>query len=241
MGIIVQKYGGTSVGNIAKIRRVARKIISSHKRGEHVVVVVSAMAGETDRLLGMAYELSDAPAQRELDLLLSSGERVSAALLAITIRSMGVAAVSFTGRQVGILTDSSHFKARIKKIDAQRIRKTIESGKIPVIAGFQGISEEGEVTTMGRGGSDLSAVAIASALKADQCLIFKDDVDGVYTSDPSLVPGSRKISRISYEEMLEITGLGAKVLHNRAVEVAAKYNVPVRILPTFGTGRGTLL
>ncbi|MFQ5559791.1 MAG: aspartate kinase [Nitrospinota bacterium] len=241
MALIVQKYGGTSVADLAKIKRVAKKIGKYSKDGNQVVVVVSAMAGETDRLLHMADSLSGEPPQRELDLLLSSGERISSALLAISLRSSGVDALSFTGRQVGILTDSAHFKARIKKIDAKRITETLESGAVPVIAGFQGINENGDVTTMGRGGSDLSAVAIASALQAEECLVFKDDVDGVYTSDPSVVPSARKLPWVSYEEMLEMSGTGAKVLHSRAVEVAAKYDVRLRVLSTFGRGEGTLI
>ena len=241
MALLVYKYGGTSVGNLEKIREVAKKVVDACNSGDHVVVVVSAMAGETDRLLKMAHQLSGEPSQRELDLLLSSGERISASLLAMAIQSMGHRAISFTGRQVGIITDSFHFRARIKKITAERIKEAIEKGIIPIVAGFQGISEKGDVTTLGRGGSDITAVALASALKAKECIIYKDDVDGVYTADPSVVPNARRIKKISYEEMLEMASLGAKVLQSRSVEFAAKFNVPIHVKPTFGEGEGTLV
>ena len=241
MSLLVYKYGGTSVGNLEKIREVAKKVVDACNSGDHVVVVVSAMAGETDRLLKMAHQLSGEPSQRELDLLLSSGERISASLLAMAIQSMGHRAISFTGRQVGIITDSFHFRARIKKITAERLKEAIEKGIIPIVAGFQGISEKGDVTTLGRGGSDITAVALASALKAKECIIYKDDVDGVYTADPSVVPNARRIKKISYEEMLEMASLGAKVLQSRSVEFAAKFNVPIHVKPTFGEGEGTLV
>lgn len=241
MALLVYKYGGTSVGNLEKIREVAKKVVDACNSGDHVVVVVSAMAGETDRLLKMAHQLSGEPSQRELDLLLSSGERISASLLAMAIQSMGHRAISFTGRQVGIITDSFHFRARIKKITAERLKEAIEKGIIPIVAGFQGISEKGDVTTLGRGGSDITAVALASALKAKECIIYKDDVDGVYTADPSVVPNARRIKKISYEEMLEMASLGAKVLQSRSVEFAAKFNVPIHVKPTFGEGEGTLV
>ena len=241
MSLLVHKYGGTSVGNLEKIREVAKKVVDACNSGDHVVVVVSAMAGETDRLLKMAHQLSGEPSQRELDLLLSSGERISASLLAMAIQSMGHRAISFTGRQVGIITDSFHFRARIKKITAERLKEAIEKGIIPIVAGFQGISEKGDVTTLGRGGSDITAVALASALKAKECIIYKDDVDGVYTADPSVVPNARRIKKISYEEMLEMASLGAKVLQSRSVEFAAKFNVPIHVKPTFGEGEGTLV
>lgn len=241
MSLLVHKYGGTSVGNLEKIREVAKKVVDACNSGDHVVVVVSAMAGETDRLLKMAHQLSGEPSQRELDLLLSSGERISASLLAMAIQSMGYKAISFTGRQVGIITDSFHFRARIKKITAERLKEAIEKGIIPIVAGFQGISEKGDVTTLGRGGSDITAVALASALKAKECIIYKDDVDGVYTADPSVVPNARRIKKISYEEMLEMASLGAKVLQSRSVEFAAKFNVPIHVKPTFGEGEGTLV
>jgi len=232
MSLLVYKYGGTSVGNLEKIREVAKKVVDACNSGDHVVVVVSAMAGETDRLLKMAHQLSGEPSQRELDLLLSSGERISASLLAMAIQSMGYMAISFTGRQVGIITDSFHFRARIKKITAERLKEAIEKGIIPIVAGFQGISEKGDVTTLGRGGSDITAVALASALKAKECIIYKDDVDGV---------NARRIKKISYEEMLEMASLGAKVLQSRSVEFAAKFNVPIHVKPTFGEGEGTLV
>ena len=241
MALLVYKYGGTSVGNLEKIREVAKKVVDACNSGDHVVVVVSAMAGETDRLLKMAHQVSSEPSQRELDLLLSSGERISASLLAMAIQSMGYRAISFTGRQVGIITDSFHFRARIKKITADRLKEAIEKGVIPIVAGFQGISEKGDVTTLGRGGSDITAVALASALKAKECIIYKDDVDGVYTADPSVVPNARRIKKISYEEMLEMASLGAKVLQSRSVEFAAKFNVPIHVKPTFGEGEGTLV
>ncbi|HAP66974.1 MAG TPA: aspartate kinase [Nitrospinae bacterium] len=241
MALLVYKYGGTSVGNIDKIREVAKKVVDACNSGNHVVVVVSAMAGETDRLLKMAHQVSGEPSQRELDLLLSSGERISASLLAMAIQSMGHKAISFTGRQVGIITDSFHYRARIKKITAERLKDAIKKGITPIVAGFQGISEKGDVTTLGRGGSDITAVALASALKADRCIIYKDDVDGVYTADPSVVPNARRIKKISYEEMLEMASLGAKVLQSRSVEFAAKFNVPILVKSTFREGEGTLV
>ncbi len=241
MSLVVHKYGGTSVGNLEKIRDVAKKVVDACNAGDHVVVVVSAMAGETDRLLKMAHRISSEPSQRELDLLLSNGERVSASLLAMAIQAMGQRAISFTGRQVGIITDSVHFKARIKKITAERLKDAMEKGIIPIVAGFQGISETGDVTTLGRGGSDITAVALASALNAEKCIIYKDDVDGVYTADPSVVPDARRLSRISYEEMLEMASLGAKVLQSRSVEFAAKFGVTILVKPTFGEGEGTLV
>ncbi|MBI4377840.1 MAG: aspartate kinase [Nitrospinae bacterium] len=241
MSLVIQKYGGTSVGNLEKIRDVAKKIVSDCNAGDHVVVVVSAMAGETDRLLKMAHQVSDEPSQRELDLLLSSGERIAASLLAMAIQSMGYRAISFTGRQVGIVTDSAHFRARIKKITAERLREAVENGITPIVAGFQGISEKGDVTTLGRGGSDITAVALTAALKADRCIIYKDDVDGVYTADPSVVHNARRLKKISYEEMLEMASLGAKVLQSRSVEFAAKFGIPILVKPTFGDGEGTLV
>jgi len=238
--LIVQKYGGTSVGSIEKIKNVARKIIRTKKEGHRVVVVVSAMAGETDRLLSMAHSITPTPPEREVDVLLSSGERVTIALLAIALTSMGYPALSLTGRQVGIITDSAHTRAKIKRVEATRIWEALEKGFIPVIAGFQGISEESDVTTLGRGGSDLTAVAIAAALRADLCDIYTD-VEGVFTADPNIVDNARKLEKITYEEMLELASLGAKVLQSRAVEYAARYGVKVRVLSTFKEGTGTLL
>ena len=240
MALIVQKFGGTSVGNIDRIRNVAQRVAKVKAAGHDVVVVVSAMAGETDRLLKLAQQVSSNPSDREVDLLLSSGERVTSALLALTLQEMGFRAQAFTGRQVGIMTDSTHTKARIERITADRVREAIDQGIIPVVAGFQGINEKSDVTTLGRGGSDLTAVAIAAALKADRCDIYTD-VDGVYTTDPHVAPNARRLEKISYEEMLEMASLGAKVLQVRSVEFAAKYQVPVRVLSSFTEGNGTLV
>ena len=238
--LIVQKFGGTSVGNIERIRNVACKVAKTRDEGHEVVVVVSAMSGETDRLMALAHEITSSPVEREMDLLLSSGERVTIALLAITLNSMGYPSKAFTGRQVGIITDSIHTKARIERVGAERVREALNHGIIPVVAGFQGISEESDVTTLGRGGSDLTAVAIAAALKADQCDIYTD-VDGVYTADPNVVVEARRLDKISYEEMLELASLGAKVLQNRSVEYAAKYGVRLRVVSSFKEGSGTML
>ncbi len=205
-----------------------------------MVVVLSAMSGETDRLIKLAHEVTPNPDERELDMLLSTGERVTIALLAMELRGRGINARSYTGRQVGILTDSAHTKARIARVSADRIREALKEGIVPVVAGFQGINEKSDVTTLGRGGSDLSAVALAAALKADRCIIFTD-VDGVYTADPNIVPAARRIDKISYEEMLEMASLGAKVLQTRSVEFAAKFNVPVEVNSSFKEGRGTLV
>ncbi|HEU4686452.1 MAG TPA: aspartate kinase [Nitrospira sp.] len=240
MALIVQKYGGTSVGTLERIHRVADRVQLAHKEGHRVVVVLSAMSGETDRLLKMAHEITAFPDERELDMLLSTGERVTIALLAMELRGRGLDARSFTGRQVGILTDNSHTKARITKVTAERIRDSLEKGVIPIVAGFQGINEQSDVTTLGRGGSDLTAVALAGALNADRCVIFTD-VDGVYTTDPNIVPSARRIERISYEEMLEMASLGAKVLQSRSVEFAAKFNVPLEVNSSFKEGKGTLV
>ncbi|MBI5044062.1 MAG: aspartate kinase [Nitrospirae bacterium] len=240
MSLIVQKYGGTSMGSIERIKNVARRVAASKDAGNDVVVVVSAMSGETDRLIKLATDISSSPDDRELDMLVSTGERVSIALLAMALIDMGYKARSFTGRQVGIITDSAHTKARIEKITAERIKEALEEGTIPIVAGFQGIDEKSDVTTLGRGGSDTTAVALAAALKADMCDIYTD-VDGVYTSDPNIVANARKLNKISYEEMLEMASLGAKVLHSRSVEFAAKYNVPLRVLSSFTNNSGTLV
>ena len=240
MSLIVQKYGGTSMGSIERIKNVARRVAAAKDAGDDVVVVVSAMSGETDRLIKLANGISSSPDDRELDMLVSTGERVSIALLAMALIDMGYKARSFTGRQVGIITDSVHTKARIEKITAERIKEALEEGTIPIVAGFQGIDEKSDVTTLGRGGSDTTAVALAAALKADMCDIYTD-VDGVYTSDPNIVPNARKLNKISYEEMLEMASLGAKVLHSRSVEFAAKYNVPLRVLSSFTNNSGTLV
>lgn len=240
MALIVQKYGGTSVGNIERIQNVAERVAKVKAAGNDVVVVVSAMAGETDRLLKLAQQVTSNPGEREVDMLLSSGERVTSALLALALQEKGFKAQAFTGRQVGIITDSMHTKAKIERIAADRVREAIDTGIIPVIAGFQGINEKSDVTTLGRGGSDLTAVALAAALKAECCDIFTD-VDGVYTTDPHVVPGARRLKKISYEEMLEMASLGAKVLQTRSVEFAAKYRVPVRVRSSFNEGEGTLV
>lgn len=240
MSLIVHKYGGTSVGTVERIHRVADRVAQASREGHHVVVVLSAMSGETDRLIKLAHEVTAAPDERELDMLLSTGERVTIALLAMELRGRGINARSFTGRQVGIITDSAHTKARIARVTADRIKEALKQGVIPVVAGFQGINEQSDVTTLGRGGSDLSAVALAAALKADRCIIFTD-VDGVYTADPNIVPTARRIDKISYEEMLEMASLGAKVLQTRSVEFAAKFNVPVEVNSSFKEGKGTLV
>jgi aspartate kinase len=240
VALIVQKYGGTSVGSIERIHRVADRVVQAQREGHRIVVVLSAMSGETDRLLKLAHEATPVPDERELDMLLSTGERVTIALLAMELRGRGINARSYTGRQVGIITDSAHTNARIARVTADRIREALEEGVIPVVAGFQGINEQSDVTTLGRGGSDLSAVALAAALKADRCVIFTD-VDGVYTADPNIVPAARRIDKISYEEMLEMASLGAKVLQTRSVEFAAKFNVPVEVNSSFKEGKGTLV
>jgi aspartate kinase len=240
MALIVQKYGGTSVGSIERIHRVADRVARTQQEGHRVVVVLSAMSGETDRLLKLAHEATSTPDERELDMLLSTGERVTIALLAMELRGRGINARSYTGRQVGIMTDSAHTKARIARVAADRIREALKEGVIPVVAGFQGINERSDVTTLGRGGSDLSAVALAAALKADRCIIFTD-VDGVYTADPNIVPAARRIEKIAYEEMLEMASLGAKVLQTRSVEFAAKFGVPVEVNSSFKEGKGTLV
>jgi len=238
--LIVQKYGGTSVGNIERIKAVAERVVKTQKNGNHVVVIVSAMAGETDKLISLATGVSLNPDVREMDLLLSSGERISAALLAIAIREQGLKSMSFTGRQVGILTDSVHTKAKIEKITGERVKRAIEDDIIPVIAGFQGITDTSDVTTLGRGGSDLSAMAVAAALKADLCEIYTD-VDGIYTTDPNIVHEAKKLDKISYDEMLELASLGAKVLQTRSVEFAKKYDLPVVVRSSFNDNPGTFV
>jgi aspartate kinase len=238
--VIVQKYGGTSVGSIERIKAVAERVRRSADKGHGVVVVVSAMAGETDKMIGLAHEVSQSPVEREMDMLLSSGERISAALTSMAIDALGIPSISLTGRQVGIVTDMAHTKARIEKVTAERVRDALKKGLVPVVAGFQGITETSEVTTLGRGGSDITAVAIAAAVKADLCEIYTD-VDGVYTTDPNIVPEARKLGRISYDEMLELASLGAKVLHVRSVEFAKKYKVPLVVRSSFNYNPGTLV
>ncbi|WP_018954471.1 aspartate kinase [Thioalkalivibrio sulfidiphilus] len=240
MALIVQKYGGTSVGSVERIQHVADKVLAYRKDGHEVVVVVSAMSGETDRLLGLARSINPRIEGRELDVLLSTGEQVTIALLAMALEARGCPARSYTGAQVHILTDSAHNKARIRDIDGARVRRDLADGRVVVVAGFQGVDEHGNITTLGRGGSDTTAVALAAALKADECQIYTD-VDGVYTTDPRVVPNARRLDRITFEEMLEMASLGSKVLQIRSVEFAGKYNVPLRVLSSFKDGPGTLI
>jgi aspartate kinase len=236
--LIVQKYGGTSVGTVDRIKNVARRCLASQRKGHRVVVIVSAMSGETNRLLGLAKQITELPDERELDVIASTGEQVTIGLLALAIQAEGGRAVSFTGQQVRVLTDSAFARARIKDIDARAINVALDSGKIAVVAGFQGVDESGNITTLGRGGSDTSAVAVAAALKADSCEIYTD-VDGVYTADPNVVPTARKVDRISYEEMLELASLGAKVLQIRSVEFGMKYGVRIHVRSSFNDNEGT--
>ncbi|ALP53958.1 aspartate kinase [Candidatus Tenderia electrophaga] len=240
MALIVQKYGGTSVGSIERIEAVADKVKSWRDKGHDVVVVVSAMSGETNRLVALAKAIQDTPVPRELDVLLSTGEQVSIALLSMALNKRRCPARSYTGHQVHIRTDNMHNKARILDIDNKRIRHDLDQGRVVVVAGFQGMDEEGNITTLGRGGSDTTAVALAAALKAEECQIYTD-VDGVYTTDPRVVPEARRLERITFEEMLEMASLGSKVLQIRSVEFAGKYNVPLRVLSSFEEGEGTLI
>jgi aspartate kinase len=240
MALIVQKYGGTSVGSAERIGIVADKVIGWHNRGNDVVVVVSAMSGETDRLIKLAREITEQPSPRELDVLLATGEQVTIALISMALEQRGCSARSYTGTQVHIRTDSAHNKARIRAIEDKRIRSDLSLGKVVVVAGFQGVDEDGNITTLGRGGSDTTAVALAAALKADECQIYTD-VDGVYTTDPRVVPDARRLDRITFEEMLEMASLGSKVLQIRSVSFAGRYNVPLRVLSSFEEGEGTLI
>jgi aspartate kinase len=240
MALLVQKYGGTSVGSVERIENVAKKVKATRDAGNDVVVVVSAMSGETNRLIDLSRQVSDNPAPRELDVLLSTGEQVTIALLAMALEKLGCPARSYTGTQVHILTDSAHNKARIKDIDGARMREDLQLGRVVVVAGFQGVDEHGNITTLGRGGSDTTAVALAAALQADECQIYTD-VDGVYTTDPRLVPEARRLDRITFEEMLEMASLGSKVLQIRSVEFAGKYDVPLRVMSSFEPGEGTLI
>ena len=240
MALIVQKFGGTSVGSLERIANVAAKVKRFRDEDNDVVVVVSAMSGETDRLIGLARSVQEPPDPRELDVLLSTGEQVTIALLAMTLRAKGCPARSYTGHQVHIRTDSAHNKARIVSVDHQRIRTDLEAGRVVVVAGFQGMDEDGNITTLGRGGSDTTAVALAAALDAGECRIYTD-VDGVYTTDPRVVPEARRLDSLTFEEMLELASLGAKVLQIRSVEFASKYGVPLRVLSSFEDGPGTLI
>jgi aspartate kinase len=240
MALLVQKYGGTSVGSIEKIEAVAEKVIAYKEQGNDLVIVVSAMSGETNRLVGLAQQINPRVKGRELDVLLTTGEQVTIALLAMALEKRGYAAKSYTGGQAKIVTDNVHNKARIKSIDHQDIQRDLESGHIIVVAGFQGVDEDSNITTLGRGGSDTTGVALAAALRADECQIFTD-VDGVYTTDPRVVPEARRLETITFEEMLEMASLGSKVLQIRAVEFAQKYAVPLRVLSSFEEGEGTLI
>ncbi len=240
MALIVQKYGGTSVGSIERIEAVAQKVAAARRRGDDVVVVVSAMSGETNRLIALAHDIDEQPSAREMDVLVSTGEQVTIALLSMALHKIGCDARSYTGGQVRILTDSAHSKARIQEIDDARVRADLKAGRVVIVAGFQGVDEHGNITTLGRGGSDTTAVAMAAALKADECQIYTD-VDGVYTTDPRIEPRARRLERITFEEMLEMASLGSKVLQIRSVEFAGKYNVPLRVLSSFEEGEGTLI
>jgi aspartate kinase len=240
VALVVQKFGGTSVGNLDRMRNVSELALRCQREGNQVVLIVSAMSGETNRLLGLAHQISATPDMRELDSLASTGEQVSAALVAMTIQQLGGRARSFLGHQVRISTDAAYTKARIQSIEGEKLLQAVQGGSIAVVAGFQGIDPDGSITTLGRGGSDTTAVAIAAAIKADVCEIYTD-VDGVYTTDPNICPSARKIDRISYEEMLELASLGAKVLQIRSVEVAMKYGVPVHVRSSFSDRTGTMV
>jgi aspartate kinase len=240
MALYVQKYGGTSIGTVDRIQGVADKIKGFREAGHDVVIVVSAMSGETNRLIGLAKEMQTQPSPREMDVLVSTGEQVTIALLCMALEARGVSARSYTGGQVKILTDDVHMKARIQDIEVDRMRTDLDLGRVVVVAGFQGVDPGGNITTLGRGGSDTTGVALAAALKADECQIYTD-VDGVYTTDPRVVEGAQRMDKITFEEMLEMASLGSKVLQIRAVEFAGKYNVPLRVLHSFQEGPGTLI
>ena len=240
MAVYVYKFGGTSVGSVERIQAVAEKVKAARDNGDQLVVVVSAMSGETNRLLGLAGEIQKKPVSREMDVLLSTGEQVTMALLSMALHELGCPACSYTGGQVRIETDSAHTKARIKRIDDAKIHADLNAGKVVVVAGFQGVDEHGNITTLGRGGSDTTAVALAAALNAEECHIYTD-VDGVYTTDPRIEPKARRLDSITFEEMLEMASLGSKILQIRSVEFAGKYNVALRVLSSFSPGRGTLI
>lgn len=240
MSLFVQKYGGTSVGTIERIEAVAEKVIGFRQQGHDMVVVVSAMSGETNRLIGLAKQIQERPDGRELDVLVSTGEQVTIALLCMALKKRGYDARSYTGTQVKILTDNAFNKARIQDIDVSNMRADLDAGRVVVVAGFQGVDEEGNITTLGRGGSDTTGVALAAALKADECQIYTD-VDGVYTTDPRVCEGARRLDKVTFEEMLEMASQGSKVLQIRSVEFAGKYNVPLRVLHSFQDGPGTLI
>jgi len=240
MALIVQKYGGTSVADLEKMQNVARRVITAKQNGDDVVVVLSAMAGETDRLITLAHRASDKPAEREYDALVATGEQVTVSLLSIILNKMGYKAKSFLGHQVKIHTDKAYTNARILDVDIRKLKRELDRGYIVVVAGFQGVDEDGNITTLGRGGSDTSAVAVAAALKAECCEIYTD-VDGVYTADPNIYDASKKLKKISYEEMLELASAGAKVLQHRSVELAKIYEVPIHVRSSFNVERGTLV
>ena len=240
MALLVYKFGGTSVGSVERIKAVAEKVKKAHDLGDQIVVVLSAMSGETNRLIALAKDIQEQPTEREMDVLISTGEQVTVALLSMALHQLGCDACSYTGGQVRILTDSSHTKARIREIDDAKMRADLDAGKVVVVAGFQGVDEHGNITTLGRGGSDTTAVALAAALKADECHIYTD-VDGVYTTDPRVEPKARRLDHITFEEMLEMASLGSKVLQIRSVEFAGKYNVALRVLSSFKEGSGTLI
>ncbi len=240
MSLLVQKFGGTSIGTVEKIEAVAEKICDARKRGDDIAIVVSAMSGETNRLIALANGIQKNPSSREMDVLVSTGEQVTIALLCMALHKRGCAAKSYIGSQVRILTDSAHSKARIEAIDSHRMEQDLDEGKVIVVAGFQGVDERGNITTLGRGGSDTTAVALAAALKADECQIYTD-VDGVYTTDPRVVKNARRLDHITFEEMLEMASQGSKVLQIRAVEFAGKYKIPLRVLSSFKEGPGTLI
>jgi aspartate kinase len=240
MALIVQKYGGTSVGNVERIKVVAQKVKATRDAGNDVVVVLSAMSGETNRMIALAKEFHSTPSAREMDVLLTTGEQTTIALLAMALHDLGVDALSMTGDQIRMKTDASHSKARILDVETENMQRHLKAGRVVVVAGFQGRSEDNNITTLGRGGSDTSAVAVAAALKADECQIYTD-VDGVYTTDPRVEPNARRLDSITFEEMLEMASLGTKVLQIRSVEFAGKYNVPLRVLSSFKEGGGTLI
>ncbi|TBR42536.1 aspartate kinase [Marinomonas agarivorans] len=240
MALLVQKYGGTSVGSVERIKAVADRVYKHHKQGDKIVVVVSAMSGETNRLIELAKSMQEDPDKREMDVLLSTGEQVTIAVLSMALKSLGIDARSYTGKQVRIVTDSAHGKARIQHIDTESMKADLDSDRVVVVAGFQGVDVQGNITTLGRGGSDTTGVALAAALKADECQIYTD-VDGVYTTDPRVVDSARRLDKITFEEMLEMASLGSKVLQIRSVEFAGKYQVPLRVLSSFTDGEGTLI
>ncbi|HUL20649.1 MAG TPA: aspartate kinase [Thermodesulfobacteriota bacterium] len=240
MALVVQKYGGTSVGDVGRIKNVARRVLNTKNQGHELVVVVSAMAGETDKLIRLAQQITPAPDERELDVLVSTGEQVAIALLAMALKSMDCDSKSYLGFQIKIATDSVFGKARISSIESEKMRQDLKEGRVVVVAGFQGVDDSGNITTLGRGGSDTSAVAVAAALEADVCEIYTD-VDGVYTTDPNVYPRARKLSKISYDEMLEMASLGAKVLQIRSVEFAKKYDVPIHVRSSFNDNPGTIV